>query len=224
MNEGTIYYNTNLGAVAALRASDGRMEWVQVYRRQTGSDTSESAAYRDRDLNPCIYDAGMLYVAPRDCQSVLAIDASTGALLWQTDLPRKIGHLLGVHENKLIASGNQLWWIDTRSGKCLCWPENDRSGLHGCGRGTLAGGNIYWPVRDQRGHADRIMIFDTRQAVQTRVPILLNEYGARCGNLMVIDGVLLVAGATELIALGPATRLPDDPAGKPPLRVSKLPE
>jgi hypothetical protein len=144
----------------------------------------------------------------------LALDASTGALLWRTDLPRKIVHLLGVHENKLIASGNQLWWIDIRTRKCSCWPENDNSGLRACGRGTIAGSDIYWPVRDQRGHADQIMVFDTQQAVQSRVPILLEEYGARCGNLVAIDGYLIVASATEMVALSHTARPPEEPAEK----------
>jgi outer membrane protein assembly factor BamB len=219
LNEGTIYYNTNLGAVAALRASDGRLEWVQVYQREFNSDLSESAAFQDRDLNPCIYDAGILYVAPRECLYVFAIDASTGALLWRTDLPRKIVHLLGVRENKLIASGNQLWWIDIRTRKCSCWPENDNSGFRACGRGTIAGSDIYWPVRDQRGHTDQIMVFETQQAVQSRVPILLGEYGASCGNLVAIDGYLLVAGAAEMVALSHTARPPDEPAEKLTIRV-----
>lgn len=222
MDEGTIYYNTNLGAVAALRASDGRLEWVQVYERQFNSDLSESAAFQDRDLNPCVYNAGILYVAPRECLYVMALDASTGALLWRTDLPRKIVHLLGVHDNKLIASGNQLWWIDIRTRKCFCWPENDNSGLRACGRGTIAGSEIYWPVRDQRGHTDQIMVFDTQQAMQSRVPILLGEYGASCGNLVAVDGYLLVAGATEMVALTHTPQPPEEPTEKLTFRAKQI--
>ena len=216
---GMIYYNTNLGAVAALRAATGQVEWIQLYERHFSVDESVSAAYLDRDLNPCVYDRGTLYVAPRESLYIFALDASTGVLLWRTDLPRKIIHLLGVHENKLIASGNQLWWIDTRTGNCFCWPENDRSGLHGCGRGLLAGGNIYWPVRDQSGRNDQIMVFDARQADQTREPILLEEYGARCGNLILAGNGLLVAGARQLIALAPVARELEEPADKLTLRV-----
>ena len=50
---GTLYYNTNLGAVAALSADDGRLLWVSLYPRARRGDLTNLAPHWRRDLNPC---------------------------------------------------------------------------------------------------------------------------------------------------------------------------
>ena len=44
LSGGVLYYNTNLGAVAALRADDGRILWVSLYPRALRGDLSKLAA------------------------------------------------------------------------------------------------------------------------------------------------------------------------------------
>ena len=39
-------------------------------------------AHWQRDLNPCLFDHGRLYVAPADSPRVYALDAATGQILW----------------------------------------------------------------------------------------------------------------------------------------------
>ena len=207
--DGTLYYNTNLGAIAAVDAAAGAVKWITVYDRvpvgEEGSigyvDPIPSSAYLDRDLNPCLYSDGMIFVAPRHSLFIMAYDAETGVLIWQTDLPRDVTQLLGVRGNKLIASGSRLWWIDTRTGNSFCWPESTHTGLSPCGRGVLAGNSIYWPVRNHNDAVDQIMIFDTQQAKETHVPVLLNELGTKAGNLIVSDGMMLISGAKDISAL-----------------------
>ena len=50
----TLYYNTNLGAVVALRASDGQVRWLCRYRRSGLSDDESSVVDRHffRDVSP----------------------------------------------------------------------------------------------------------------------------------------------------------------------------
>ena len=80
--EGTLYFNTNLGAVASLSADDGHIRWLTTYSRAKKGATT--TAHLFRDLNPCLYHRGTLYVAPTDSPQVLAIDAMTGAMRWAT--------------------------------------------------------------------------------------------------------------------------------------------
>src|SRR5262249_30233456 len=59
----TVYFQTNLGAVAALDAETGSIRWVATYPRE---DRAEGAAGHDRDLNPAIVHDGLVIVAPDD--------------------------------------------------------------------------------------------------------------------------------------------------------------
>ncbi len=203
MQDGTIYCNTNLGAVAALRAADGRLRWVSLYPRVTQVDLSRRAAHFYRDLNPCVYHQGVLFVAPTDSRHVLALDALSGQMLWASDLPSDVVHLLGVSGDYLVASGDRLWWLDARAGKVRWhWPDNVASGLRGYGRGTLAGDQVFWPTRE------RVFVFGPgRDSIeQAREPIRLADYQATGGNLVIADGYLLIAGREQLFCLAQVPR------------------
>ena len=207
----TIYINTNLGAVAALSARDGHLKWITLYpRAEQGADLNAMAAHFYRDLNPCLYDQGRLFVAPADCREILALEADSGRLLWKTQYAEDVVHLLGVRGQSLIVSGDLLSWIDVRSGKILSWWP-DGTSPKGYGRGVLAGDRVYWPTRTM------IRIFDsvprpTKQQQPLSEFRLADQYNATGGNLLVADDYLLIATGDSLTAFrrfprrgGPAT-------------------
>jgi outer membrane protein assembly factor BamB len=213
---GTIFVNTNLGAVASLAAEDGRIDWVSLYPRARRGDLRHLAAHWQRDVNPCLFDHGRLFVAPADSPRIYALDAATGQILWpgrQDDRPSEfpvqaplddVVHLLGTVSNAsasggdcLIAGGSKLYWIDIagpRAGNIAhVWPEGDEK--LGYGRGLLAGAYVLWPTRE------KIYVFH-QQTARLKREIELAPLGARGGNLLVADGRLLIATPNELIALG----------------------
>ena len=195
---GVLYFNTNLGAVAALRADDGRILWVSQYPRSLRGDLAKLAPHWRRDLNPCVFDRGTLLVAPADSPRVFAFDASTGQLLWQTGTEvEDAASLLGTAGDWLIAGGSRLYWIslkqEDRGRVKHVWP--DGAERPGYGRGILAGPNILWSTRG------KLYIFDSQTAKPRRV-VDLTALGASGGNLLVAHGRLLIATENELIALG----------------------
>ena len=127
---GTIYVNTNLGAVASLAVEDGRINWLSLYPRVRSGNLLRMDAHWQRDVNPCLFDHGRLYVAPADSPRIYALDAATGQILWPGrgqhvlmvgDRPAEtpiqdplddVVHLLGVSGDCLIASGHKLYWIE----------------------------------------------------------------------------------------------------------------
>lgn len=201
----TIYFNTNLGAVAALRTSDGQLKWVYQYKRASGEDLSVQAAHFYRDLTPCVYHEGQIFVAPSDSASILALDAVTGQRLWENALAEDAIHLLGVGGGNLIASGDRLYWFSLeKEGKLVArWPEGDSP--RGFGRGILSGDSVLWPSREsiyvfnQADHrwTGEIPLAEHRRAVDGS-----NLNG---GNLLVIDDKLLIAGSDKLVALSAGT-------------------
>ncbi len=119
----TLYLNTNLGAIAPLAADTGRARWVATYPRTIPSldDTEPAPAHLFRDLTPCLVERGWVVAAPADSNRILFLEATTGRLLAATppaDLTSGIDaiHLLGVAGDRLICSGDYLWWIDMHTG------------------------------------------------------------------------------------------------------------
>ncbi len=187
----TLYYQTDLGALAAIDARSGNLRWLASYPR------SEEAARRwgDRDLSPAIVHDGQVIVAPRDSEKIFAFDADTGRPVWNVEPGAKVSHLLGVAKGRLVATGNHVWSFDAKTGELLSrWPEG-QAFEEGYGRGLLADEAIYWPTRD------KIYILDQETGLPTRrPPILLRErFGYGGGNLVAGDGYLVVAQADQLV-------------------------
>jgi outer membrane protein assembly factor BamB len=214
LDEGVLFYNTNAGAVAAVAAQDGAIRWLTRYPRAANdSDVPPDLdmSYRFRDLNPCLVQDGLVYVAPADCSRLFALDAATGHLIWTT--PEEIGgdivHLLGVADGHLIGSGEGLYWFDAYNGQLAAQVSGDfhpseghaRQEPRGCGRGLLANKNVYWPTRES------IFVFDQR-IIKTESgwnPVLLRDIDlvsrrVAGGNLVMVDGILLIASGDHLYA------------------------
>ncbi len=218
--KGTIYFNTNLGAVAAMRAEDGRIEWLSLYPRTPNgrlkkgatAGLSSSAAgpspevtavqagsgTQRRGPNPCLFNGGTLFVAPADDPCVLAFNAADGRLLWHTGSAVEDGvGLLGATDDYLIAGGGRFYWIGLHEkdrGQIMhIWPEGgERPGF---GRGLSTKQHILWSTRD------KLYILD-RQTARPLATIDLRMRGASGGNLLSAPGKLLIATDSELIAIG----------------------
>jgi len=211
LHRDTLYYNTNLGTVAAVSTADGHVRWISRYERAGKVELLRMEPHWSRDLNPCLYDRGTLLAAPADSDRILALDAATGQILWQSEsIVGDVVHLLGVANDHLIASGHRLYWISLRAedaGRVRhVWPEGPEK--LGFGRGTLAGSHVFWPTRE------KIYVFDQRTARLLR-EIPLVPRGLTGGNLVATPEGLLVATADELIAL----RGDGSPVGEPPERL-----
>jgi len=199
LDQGVLYVNTNQGAVAAVRAQDGEILWITRYSRvpMYNKKPRQSDAHVFRDLNPCLVHKDIVVVAPQDCDQVFALDAATGMALWNTGPQHAVDvvHLLGIAHDRLIASGHRVYWIDLYSGRITnSFPTRVQEDLRGYGRGIIAGSTVYWPTRDE------IYVFDARTMRMKRQPVNLAAIGMTGGNLLVADGVLLVAAADKLAA------------------------
>lgn len=200
----TLYLNTNLGAIAALSADDGTIRWISGYPRAKKDEAN--AAHFFRDLNPCVYYRGGLFVAPADTPNILALDAATGQLLWECPHFPETIHLLGVGGNNLIASGRQIYWLDVNTGKVVRdWPDKTAIGY---GRGVLVGDQVYWPMRTQIRRFRQQVASDG--PLDADEPIQLDRFEPPLsgGNLVAAGGYLLIATPTKLIAFGPGALAP----------------
>jgi outer membrane protein assembly factor BamB len=208
MVEKRIYLNTNLGLVAALDAETGDVCWISRYDRHTSKTFVLGSAvplHFDRDPSPSVYGDGLLFVAPSDAPTIFALDANTGKTIWQQDQLPDALHLLGISGKHLIVSGDVISGMDTSSGNVVwTWPESDRAGIRGMGRGIIAGNEIFWPTRNE------ILVIDPQTGGQTRPPISLSSL-AGGANLAISQGRLIVAGYDKLMVFGPPTSVVPKP-------------
>ncbi|MGB4727566.1 MAG: PQQ-binding-like beta-propeller repeat protein [Thermogutta sp.] len=194
VGEGMIYLSTNMGAVAAVSATTGDIRWVTCYPRIDQGDLSTYEGYRYREPNPAVYWNGLLFLAPTDSRQIFALDAFSGMIVWVCQAPtERIRHLLGVVGNRLIATGDRVYWIEATGPKAgqvvALWPEGTES--LGYGRGLIAGESLYWPT------LDAIYIIDALSAQPKKI-FPLGPWHCEGGNLLWADGYLLVASSTEL--------------------------
>lgn len=195
----TLYFQTNLGALAAVDAETGSIRWLATY------PTRRAPNSYDRDLNPAIVHDGLVIIAPNDAPGIYAFDAATGRMAWKTDdVPEEVhlAHLLGVAKGKLVATGDRVLLYDVKTGKLArVWPENNQA-TQGYGRGVLAGDRIYWPTKNE------IHVLDQETGLRSDPPIRLQEtFGCEGGNLAVGDGYLLVAQSNALVVFCQTSRL-----------------
>jgi cellulose synthase operon protein C len=192
LGDSTIYYCTNLGAVAAVRADDGRLQWVATYTRRAPATTAPGDPSIP-DINPCVVHQGRVYALPRDGRRLICYDAQTGEKLWESPASLAFAHILGAHDGVVVATGSRVCGFDAASGK-LRWmrPSNSTPGF---GRGILSGGDVYWPTRTD------IHVFDVKTGDLARPPIeLFSRLGHRPGNLLHAGDYLLVAQSHRLLA------------------------
>ena len=200
----TVYYQTNLGAVAAIDAETGGIRWLATYPWQGRNAMGQG---RERDLNPAIVHDGLVIVAPDDAQEIYAFEAATGRLAWKTEPIHedvKLTHLLGVAKGCLVATGDRVLWFDVKTGKLAhTWPDNSQAG-QGFGRGILAGDKVYWPTKTE------IHVLDQASGLIAEPPIKLQAtYQCEGGNLAVGDGFLIVAQTNSMVVFCQNSRLID---------------
>jgi len=117
---GVIYVGTNLGAIAALRAHDGHVLWLRTYERQSAEFSEDRQCAYYRGPCPCVYYRGTVFALPADGKALLALDAATGAKLWQHPVRDPNALLLGVSEQRVsLADQQRLQFLDLETGAVL---------------------------------------------------------------------------------------------------------
>jgi outer membrane protein assembly factor BamB len=232
-----LVYCSHSGAVVALDAASGRLAWALRYpgrgtMQPPDKETVEATAapagpepdqLSARDLAPCLYAGGRLYVAPADYDRLLCLDPATGRVLWERE-KIEVVHLLGVGNGRLIfttrpyyrspqtidraratpGADGQLWAVNAATGspKDDHWEApNDGGGLVTFGRGLLAGDVVLWPTydpTDRTGHPEHWKVLDQRDGTQPADLIPNGMDRIPCGNLALGEDCLAVAGVEEL--------------------------
>lgn len=204
---GVVYVNTNLGAVAAVRADDGEPLWLRTYARSFPRDpTATVRAHHGLPDWPAAARSRVI-VAPSDSAHVFSCEAATGASVWSVPRPAPDVRLLAVDGDVALLAGEQLRAISVASGQPDAAQTADALG--GAGQGAVAGELVFWPS------AGEIHVLDRASGRRAGDPLPLPSGGG--ANLVVAadrDGVsyVIAAGVDRLTAYRPsATPVPSPP-------------
>ena len=181
----TLYACTNLGAIAALRADNGKTLWLRTYPRQSTELTSQGKCEYYRGPNPCIIHCGQVFSLPTDSNLLLALDAATGTQLWQAAVTDPDARLIGISENRLLVANNGLQIYDSATGQPTTIHTQDKL----TGHPVLLHQTVAWPTDTQ---IQFISLVDNKAALKS---VDLPSGGA---NLIATGKYLLASGPTQL--------------------------
>lgn len=206
MTAGQVVYCNHAGAVVAVDLWTGEPRWAMRYPGR-GAQTPEGRE-SPRDLSPCLFADGRLYLAPFDSGRMFCVDPDTGHLIWQRE-GREVVHLFDVARSRLVFTTSRgLQAVDAATGDDV-WQQPDEGYLRGLGRGLILGEWIFWPVHDTLPFRALHVLtgesqhFDaTSNASEIMEPTMLRNLVP--GNMAFAQGCLVVAGLDELAGYVPA--------------------
>ena len=175
------------GLVAALRVTDGRIEWIRrdEVRRERGASRQREVA----TLDPLVL-GGRVYAITND-DRIECLDAADGRRHWACETPGPVTSVIGARQGVVVAAGDSLWGTDASSGRLLWRFGYDDPEARGAGPGCIAGSDILWSTREDLFTVDLLTGLPLH-----RVP--LAETNARGGVLAAGDHELLLASPEGL--------------------------
>jgi outer membrane protein assembly factor BamB len=142
------------GAVVALDARSGKRVWAVRYPSR-----GRTPLPSPREPADCLAAGGQVFAAPADCDHVLALDALTGAIRWESSAIEVV-HLLGVVQGKLVVTtagspsfpesgtARGLRALDAATGDAgRGWVQAVDGAPPTYGRGFLTEDLVFWPTK-----------------------------------------------------------------------------
>ena len=123
--DGVLYYSTNIGVIAAVDVRLGTLRFTAEYKqiripRQTRFDTAIHERAPAWANNPPVVAGNQVYLTPMDCNELLAVNRTSGALR-RTGIRRternRFRYVVGPYKDLLIVAGAKILFLDTKTGE-----------------------------------------------------------------------------------------------------------
>jgi outer membrane protein assembly factor BamB len=187
----SIIYATHTGVIAALDADTGKRLWAVRYPSR--GLMIDATTPSPRDLTPCVYAAGRVFVAPADSNHLFCLDVGTGRTLWVRD-QLEIVHLLGVAEGKLLFDTIKGRMKLVRAVQVSDGVDEWNTELAPFGRGLIVGDMVLYPTPK----GVRVLNVSDGQSAIDRLNIPNGRLEKLSGNLAYAGGVLAVTDQKHL--------------------------
>lgn len=213
---GRIYVQSNVGAVAAIDAYSGCIDWLDIYprRQQSAGDFSSMRGISSSlalqampwTFNAPVVNDGRLFVLPIDGQNLSVYDLSTGREIKQIDLADfgQPNTLLAAKGDEVFFAGDsKLWAVDWTGYDSVKFAAGDRSCVNWCA-------DVFdSPIRGRIFLTRNIAFVPTRNRlyrVDMRTGKIIDTYPSHgdwtgqnaSGNVLVAGDKLIIAGAEHV--------------------------
>ncbi|MFH1421751.1 MAG: PQQ-binding-like beta-propeller repeat protein [Planctomycetota bacterium] len=201
-DERTLFVSTCIGAVCAIDAITGSIEWITEYE-QIPLKPPRGYYTQSRQIvwanYPPIVAGSTLITAPLDSQYIYAIDTAAGTVKWRIkydEYGAPIRQIAGVSNGKLFISGSQIVALDIETGK-LKWRALQGVTTFGCP--AIAGKHLY------ALSADKIATVDTQTGkVISTGPFTASNTNNRTvmfGNVSIFEDIMIITERNCIISV-----------------------
>ncbi len=197
--DGTMFIQTNLGAVAAVDVNSGLVNWISVYGRAETEQHNRWQNSRSNEVYPWQYNAvflvpdGQLLSLPLDIEEVLILDQMTGYIRCRMSKGQlyRVHSILGVIDGNVYGVGEQLFCWDAHSRTPVWAQPLPKSPIYG--RAALSASRIYVPCKSG------LFTYPITGGEPTIKPWDDTQEG---GNVVVLPDCILVAGNDRITLYG----------------------
>ncbi len=206
-DRGVLVAHSNLGAVAALDAVTGHVQWLSKYQRSNLGQNQGWGGVQvfSRPASPLVLHRGKMFALPQDRFDLLVVDLATGRIqsepgkietaldtpAWK-DFHRLVGRM---GDYLVFGSGRECCILNTATGKSHGLTVANTIGT---GRGTIDGETLYLPCTDG-GRGGLGMYYGQKMWRPFEQSIMWWQIGfGEGGNIARAGNYLLYATGTKL--------------------------
>lgn len=193
-----VFVHTNLGTIAAVSATTGRVVWLRSYRSKFAAEEAETAwptrfgrPIRSWQYQPTIVWRGAIICTPLDLEEALVLEQNDGRL--RQRLPMEtLGNpetILGIHGDLLYAVGHQVICYDLAAEK-IAWQRPLAEGQL-FGRGAVTTNGLLVPTNQA------LLQYPLRGGAAQVYPWKLRD----AGNVLPLDDQIVIASPESHYAL-----------------------
>ncbi len=194
-DQGSLYFSTNLGLIAAVDARLGTIRWITEYD-SIDMPLNQGFHFMVRKFVfhncPPFVTKKSLVIAPLDSESVYCLDTSSGKVNWfknSRDTRGGFNTVLGEKDGLVLLGGSSVTAVDLETGS-IEWgyplgPRNKAAGL-----GGVASGMALCPTKE---NVAALALASGRNIGDS---MGLKDLGA--GNLIITDRFMIQAGARSM--------------------------
>lgn len=188
----TLFYSTNIGAVAGLDKHTGRIKWVFRYRQTPAPATRDVQIERNKlewINNPPIVWDNIVIFTPLDSKYLWALGRQDGLVKWKIKRRQGLRYIYGIHKEHLILGGDGIAIYDLkRKGKLIKFREG-----RSVGRGALCRQAIYFPA------SEGIISLTYRTLKKKGILRWSRTKAQKGGNILITNGTLVITTMNALI-------------------------
>jgi len=183
----TLYVTMSAGLVLAVDIASFSLRWATTYPRTVHVSGTAPTNWL---CGPAVISGRLILAAPPDSDHLIALDRSSGAMVWNYPRPAPIYYVLAADDRYAWLGGDGFTCLNLANGS-EAWRAFDGATVDVTGRAALAGGSIHIPT------AEGLTTLNAETGETTsQVPVPTDQLAL--GNLLCLASALFSVDTNEV--------------------------